>query len=188
MKNAGFIGKIGFVKTKVALVLCSLFFLLAWAGCSQESFQNIPNHVSDFRGILVKDNLPAKKKSAKDSVTRYSLHKGKATLIVLTASWCPACQAEVPLLKEIHKDYQSQGLKILLISEDDSPAIASRYKKKAELPWTMMHWNYDIMNALGNPGVIPVSYLVNQQDSIVNVEVGIFDDGAMRRQIEKLLK
>ena len=44
------------------------------------------------------------------------------------------------------------------------------------------------MNALGNPGVIPVSYLVNAQDSIVKIDVGEFDENEMRRLIERTLK
>ena len=45
-----------------------------------------------------------------------------------------------------------------------------------------------MMNALGNPGVIPVTYLVNKQDSIVRINVGEFDENEMKRTIERLLK
>ena len=45
-----------------------------------------------------------------------------------------------------------------------------------------------MMNALGNPGVIPVTYLVNAQDSIVKINVGDFDEKQMRKLIEKALK
>jgi len=159
------------------VMMISLTALLA--ACGRDSFQAMPNRITDFKGILV---------GKKDSITSYSAHKGKATLIVLTASWCPACQAEVPALKELSMNYAGKGLKILLISEDDTPAVAARYKKKANLPWTMIHWNYDLMNALGNPGVIPVNYLVNSQDSIISINVGIFDDREMRDQLDKLLK
>ncbi|SHH87044.1 Thiol-disulfide isomerase or thioredoxin [Fibrobacter sp. UWH9] len=161
----------------IKMIMFSLATLLV--ACGHDSFQTMPSKISDFKGILI---------GQKDSITSYRTQKGEATLIVLTASWCPACQAEVPSLKEISLDYTNRGLKILLISEDDSPTIAARYKKKAELPWTMIHWNYDIMNALGNPGVLPVSYLVNQQDSIVKVNVGIFDKNEMRYQLDKILR
>jgi len=159
--------------------IAAFSFGLLLVACGHDSFQSMPSHINDFRGILV---------SQKDSVTNYKSQKGDATLIVLTASWCPACQAEVPALKSLSADYTDKGLKILLISEDDSPAIAARYKKKAQLPGTMLHWNYDLMIALGNPGVIPVSYLVNSQDSIVKIDVGPFNEGEIRTQLNRILK
>lgn len=171
-------GKLGFIG------ILGLFLLLA--GCGQQEFQAIPTKIADFKGILINEKVSSKKSKA--DITSYRSHKGKATLIVLTASWCPACQAEVPLLKELSVGYKDQGLEILMVNEDDSPAVAARYKKKANLPWPMIHWNYDIMNALGNPGVLPVSYLVNEQDSIVKVNVGIFEKKEMQKAVEKLLK
>lgn len=164
-------------RCSIKILLVSLAILLIC--CGRDAFQTMPTKVSDFRGILV---------GHRDSITNYSEQKGKVTLILLTASWCPACQAEVPALREISNKFSDRGLKILLISEDDSPAIAARYKKKANLPWEMIHWNYDIMNALGNPGVIPVSYLVNSQDSIVQINVGIFDEKDISRKIDKILR
>ena len=75
-----------------------------------------------------------------------------------------------------------------MINEDDSPKIGAKYNKAAGIKWTTFHWNYDLMNALGNPGVIPVTYLVNAQDSIIKINVGEFDENEMKLTIERLLK
>ena len=56
------------------------------------------------------------------------------------------------------------------------------------MPWTVVHWNYDLMNALGNPRVIPVSYLVNGKDEIVLIEAGIIDEQKLYNAIEKILE
>ena len=45
-----------------------------------------------------------------------------------------------------------------------------------------------MMNVLGNPGVIPVTYLVNAQDSIIKINVGEFDEKQMRKLVERALK
>lgn len=71
-----------------------------------------------------------------------------------------------------------------MISEDNTPFTAAKYKKDAQIPWSTFHWNYEIMNVLGNPGVIPVSYLINAKDSIIKVNVGVFDEQEMRVLIE----
>lgn len=139
-------------------------------------FKEIPGHVKNFTAINVDGGK-----------TTFQEQKGKATLITLSASWCPACMAEIPMLKKLHQEFGSQGFKVLMINEDDNVKIAARFKKKYDLPWTVIHWNYDLMNNLGNPGVLPVTYLVNDQDSIVQINSGIFDEDKMSRAIKKLL-
>ena len=105
----------------------------------ERSFREIPKTVVNFEAL-----------KADGSRTDYASEKGTATLIVLSASWCPGCLMEIPMLQ-------------------------------------MVHWNYDAMNALGNPGVIPVSYLVDNADNIDKVFVGDADESELRRRIEKLL-
>lgn len=168
-----------------SVILAFLLSASLFICCGEKAFQTMPTHVTDFKGILIDDN--ASKKQAR-TVTTYMEQKGAVTLIVLSASWCPGCREELPLLKELAKDYGARGLKILMISEDDTPAAANKFRKKANIDWTMMHWNYDIMNILGNPGVIPVSFLVNAQDSIINAHVGVFDMRDMKSDIESLLR
>lgn len=140
-------------------------------------FQEISRKINNFTAIDVENGR-----------TTFQELKGKATFIVLSASWCPACMAEIPMLKNIHNEFANQGLNILMINEDDNVKIAAKFKKKHELPWTVLHWNYDLMNLLGNPGFIPVSYLVNDQDSIVQIHAGIFKEEEVRKEIQKLLK
>ena len=54
---------------------------------------------------------------------------------------------------------------------------------------SMLHWNYEMMmNKLGNPGVIPVHYLVDAQDSVQRVDVGVFNESKMRHELDRLLK
>ncbi|MCF0223175.1 MAG: TlpA family protein disulfide reductase [Fibrobacter sp.] len=141
-----------------------------------QSLQPFSAKIEDFTAI----NIDGGK-------TTYQKEKGAATLIVLSASWCPACVSEIPALKRLHTEFRERNVKILMISEDDNVKTASRFKKKNELPWTVVHWNYDLMNLLGNPGVIPVSYLVNGKDSIVQIHTGIFDESELRKMLRELV-
>ena len=119
--------------------------------------------------------------------TDYTSEKGAATLIVLTASWCPACRAELPVLKQINEEFEPKGLKIVMIDEDDSKKVARKYKKSMDIPWAMLHWNYDAIKALGNPGVIPVSFVVDKDDKIQHVDVGTLNELKVRQELKRLL-
>ena len=160
-------------------VVCTLLLAIAFffSACGQEYFQAAPTKIQDFKGKLLDGSL-----------STYQAEKGTVTLIALTASWCPGCRAELPHLKKLDEEFADRGFKILMVNEDDSPKIGAKYNKAAGIKWTTFHWNYDMMNALGNPGVIPVTYLVNAQDSIVKINVGDFDENQMRKLIEKALK
>ena len=159
-------------------VICIAFFAFAilFSACRQEYFQSAPTKITNFKGKLLDG-----------SISNYQAEKGNVTLIALTASWCPGCRAELPHLKKLDSEFSGKGFKILMVNEDDSPKIGAKYNKAAGITWTTFHWNYDLMNALGNPGVIPVTYLVNAQDSIVNINVGDFDVDEMRKLIGKLV-
>ena len=143
----------------------------------ERSFREIPKAVVNFEAL-----------KADSSRTDYASEKGTATLIVLSASWCPGCLMEIPMLQKFHREYGPKGLKILMIDEDDDLKAMARFQKAKEMSWTVVHWNYDAMNALGNPGVIPVSYLVDGSDNIDKVFVGDADESELRRRIEKLVK
>ena len=159
----------------IPLVLLAGIHLFRTVGL-ERSFREMPSKVVNFVAL-----------KADGSKTDYASEKGRATLLVLSASWCPGCLMEIPMLQKFHQEYSPRGLKILMIDEDENLKTMARFKKAKEMPWTVVHWNYDAMNALGNPGVIPVSYLVDKEDNIVKVFVGDASEPELRRRIEKLI-
>ena len=162
----------------ILLVAVLLFAVFVQRQCSSygQAFQEIPKYVPSFEA----QNMLGEK-------VFFGEVKGEVTLVVLTASWCPSCRAELPSLRKIHEAYESRGLKVVMIDEDEDFATAQKYQEKEKFPWTMLFWNYDAMNAFGNPRVIPVNFLVDAKDSITYVGVGIFDEREMRSAIEGLL-
>jgi len=142
----------------------------------EQAFREMPTEVVNFAAL-----------KADGSKTDYESEKGTATLIVLSASWCPGCLMEIPLLKNLHQKYSDKGLKILMINEDDNLKVMARFIKAKEMTWTVVHWNYDAMNALGNPGVLPVSYLVAKDNKIKKIYVGDVSEADLEKRIRQLL-
>ena len=48
--------------------------------------------------------------------------RGHAVWINFWASWCPPCQAETPVLRDVYRAYESKGLKVVGISVQESNA------------------------------------------------------------------
>ena len=58
---------------------------------------------------------------------RLAANKGKVTLIMFWATWCPACKTELPVLEQLRAKYSSDQLDIMAVSVDDTEAGMSGY-------------------------------------------------------------
>ena len=70
--------------------------------------------------------------------------KGKPTMVVFWATWCPPCRREIPVLKTIHKDYSARGLQIVsvAIAYRETREDVVNFKKTNELPYLVL-WDDD---------------------------------------------
>ena len=82
----------------IAAIVGVLGFKLLQQGGNESRFQTMPGHVADFTAV----NIDGGKST-------YLEMKGTPTLIVLSASWCPACMAEIPMLKKIHEELKGES-------------------------------------------------------------------------------
>jgi peroxiredoxin len=49
--------------------------------------------------------------------------KGKVVLVNYWATWCPPCRKEMPDLEALYQDFQSEGLVVLAISDEDEAKV-----------------------------------------------------------------
>ena len=70
--------------------------------------------------------------------------KGKPTLVVFWATWCPPCRREIPLLKKLDKEYGPKGLQIvaLALNYRETQDVVAKFIKDHELPYTVL-WDED---------------------------------------------
>ena len=64
--------------------------------------------------------------------------KGKAIWINFFATWCPPCQSETPVLRQISETYQDRGLEVIAVSvQETSAADVQTYADKYQLTYTI---------------------------------------------------
>ena len=63
--------------------------------------------------------------SLEGETVRLSQLQGHPVLLIFSASWCPACRAEAPLVEEVHEDHPE--LVILLVDLEETAAVAQRF-------------------------------------------------------------
>jgi cytochrome c biogenesis protein CcmG/thiol:disulfide interchange protein DsbE len=64
--------------------------------------------------------------------------RGKAVWINFWASWCPPCQQETPIIRELAKRYRDAGLVVVAIAvQETSPADIRAYAERYDLDYTI---------------------------------------------------
>ncbi|MBA4356748.1 MAG: TlpA family protein disulfide reductase, partial [Desulfovibrio sp.] len=116
--------------TKCTLLLALTLCLGLAAACSgggkpgpQEKFETL-----DMPGV---EKLIAK-------------NKGKVTLIMFWATWCPACKTELPVLEQLRAKYPADKLDILAVSVDDTDQGMRDYLKSRPTTLTVLMATGDV--------------------------------------------
>lgn len=61
-------------------------------------------------------------------------------LVVAMASWCPSCRKELPLLAELYRRHQEEGVEIVAVSvEADGPKAVQSLVNTLEIPFPV-YW------------------------------------------------
>jgi peroxiredoxin len=64
--------------------------------------------------------------------------RGRAVWVNFWTTWCPPCQSEVPILRDVSARYKDQGLVLLAISvQETSPADVAAYAARYQLGYTI---------------------------------------------------
>lgn len=165
-----------------AVILSFAFIPLIFTACGESSYPAIPERISDFKAT----------NAAGDSVAYSSVKGNKATLVTFHASWCGYCIAEMPLLKQLSRDYGDKGFHVIGIDEDDefptmAKLIAAEGLDAPDLHWTELYWNYKVYAMFGSPKAIPANFLLDSLGRIRSRAFGPIEEQSTRKAIELLL-
>jgi len=62
-----------------------------------------------------------------------SFAKGKVTLLVFGATWCPSCRHEIPILKKYYNELKDDGLNVLAIDIKESEKKVKSFVEKQQI-------------------------------------------------------
>lgn len=64
--------------------------------------------------------------------------RGKVVLVNFWATWCQDCRPEMPMFERLHRDFATQGLKIIGINAREGTAAIGRYAKDLGLTFPLV--------------------------------------------------
>ncbi len=124
----------------------------------------------------------------------YHLHdlRGQVVIVNLWASWCGPCQAEMPTLEQIYREYHAQGLELLGVN-----ATLTQANEEAQARRKAEEWGLTFPLLLDPDGSVlqqyegrslPSTFLIDAQGVVQKVIVGgPISEALLRIEVEKLL-
>lgn len=121
-------------------------------------------------------------------VVRWSDYAGSPVVLAIWASWCPHCQAELPRLAGVMKEYPTVKLLSVTSSIGERPGPSpAEYMKDEGLTFPVARDDADhtLLEAFGVQA-FPTIYFVGSDGRVVRSLDGEVDDGTLRTLIGAL--
>ncbi|OIO01725.1 MAG: hypothetical protein AUJ49_07185 [Desulfovibrionaceae bacterium CG1_02_65_16] len=91
--------------------------------------------------------------------------KGRVTLVMFWATWCPACKTELPVLENLRAKYPADKLDIMAISVDDTEEAMTGYLKTRPVPLDVYLSKADVGSEFGVKS-IPALYILDREGQV----------------------
>jgi peroxiredoxin len=113
---------------------------------------------------------------------------GKAVWINFWASWCPPCQSETPVLRDIADLYRDRGLAVVGISvQESSPANVAAYAAKYQLGYTIAADSTGEVFRSYRLYALPTQFFLGPEGTIRAIGLGPMTMATARAQIDAIL-
>jgi peroxiredoxin len=114
--------------------------------------------------------------------------RGKVVWLNFWASWCPPCQHETPILRDLSERYRDRGLEIVGISvQETTPADVAAYAERYQLTYTIGFDTSGHVFHTYKVYALPTQFFIDTQGVIQRVVNGPVDEDGAATLIESML-
>jgi thiol-disulfide isomerase/thioredoxin len=114
--------------------------------------------------------------------------RGKAVWVNFWTTWCPPCQSEVPILRDVSERYKGRGLVLVAISvQETSPADVAAYAARYQLGYAIgFDGSGKIFHAYKGYG-LPTHVFIDPNGVIRSIVGAPLDEAGAEAQVEAIL-
>ena len=114
--------------------------------------------------------------------------RGKAVWLNFWASWCPPCQAETPVIRDVADAYRDRGLVVIGVSvQESSPANVAAYAARYQLDYTIAADSTGEVYRRYNPPGLPTSIFIGPEGAVRSFVLAPLSEATARAQVEAIL-
>ncbi len=114
--------------------------------------------------------------------------RGKAVWVNFWTTWCPPCQSEVPILRDLSERYKDRGLVLVAVSvQETAPGDVAAYAARYQLGYTIgFDGSGKIFHAYKAYG-LPTQIFIDAKGVIASIVGAPLDEAGAVAQIEAIL-
>jgi peroxiredoxin len=114
--------------------------------------------------------------------------RGKAVWLNFWASWCPPCQSETPVLRDLAERYRDRGLAVVGISvQESSPANVAAYAQRYQLRYRIATDSTGEIFRTWRLYGLPTQFFIGPEGAIRAVVPAPMNEARAIAQIEAIL-
>jgi len=137
------------------------------------------NGKDPFHGLVLRDTRGAD--------IRLDDYAGSVRIFDVWASWCGPCRMGIPHLNAIYDRFRDRGVVVIGLSVDDSVAAVTEFTREIPIRYPNGMWNRDLARVLGQPTVIPTTFLVDRTGKVHKRFRGFVNAASLERAIREVL-
>ena len=111
--------------------------------------------------------------------------KGKVLLIEFWATWCPPCKSDQPIVEDLLKEFEKDGLIVLAVNMGEPPRKVKKYLQQSPRAAKIALAEDTTLAAICDANAYPLYTLVNRDGEIAGVQRGAGGERALRHLLAK---
>ncbi len=176
----------------VAVFLGVILLGTAIASVLSGSGSSKPAEATDFSSIPATVSFPAPQLALQDlNGQKHSLadYRGKIVLVNLWATWCPPCQAEMPLLQTYFARHEPDGFTVIAIEDGDpTPQVLSFVQKYGLTFPVWLDPTYQATDHAFKTADLPSSYVIDRSGQVRLLWVGAISEANLENYVTPLIQ
>lgn len=123
------------------------------------------------------------------ATVRMSDYKGKVVLLDFWATWCVPCKTEIPWFIEFAEKYKNDGLVVLGVSMDkEGWPVVKPFVESLKVNYPVLLGQKRTQYLYGDFQGLPVTFVVDRDQRVAGIHVGLARKKELEDQIRKLLQ
>lgn len=176
------------IYTVAFILVVAVFFIVNNSQSEPNQGPYPPNYQENSKGSQTKAaefNL----QSTDGKKVKLSDYQGKVIILDFWATWCGPCRMGIPDLVSLKQQYKSKGLEVIGISLDQSNTVDDviPFMKEFKINYPVVYGGMDVVQAYGNFGSIPTTFIVDKKGMISRSFSGLVEKPVLEDAIKQLL-